>query len=390
MCVVPSSTPHRSHAGSSGGPVVDARGNLVGIDTHRVGDGFYLALPADEELRARVEALSHGDVPRRPRLGIAVAPPRVARRLRQSVGLAERDGLLIHAVEEGGPADRAGLAQGDLVVRVAGTDVSTVDELAAALEGAELRGRGRGPRGARRRRGDRGGRPRWTGDAARRLGVMPALVEHDGRGPNAAHDGHHRDDDPASSDDAGLYDGAEALDAYSRTVTAVAERLVPSVAGLRVHGGDARRRSSGSGSAVVISEDGLLLTSAHVVAGSDRGTVTFSSGEESDFEVIGTDRLSDLAVVRVERERVPRRGARRCRQTPGRTARGRDRESLRVCRLGQCRGGERVGKVARDIVRRIEPVGRQRDPDRRRAAPGQLRWSAGGERRGRWSGSARR
>ena len=97
--------------GSSGGPVLDARGNLVGIDTHRVGDGFYLALPADKELEARIEALSHGDAPRRPRLGIAVAPPRVARRLRQSVGLPERDGLLVHAVEEGGPADRAGCAR---------------------------------------------------------------------------------------------------------------------------------------------------------------------------------------------------------------------------------------------------------------------------------------
>ena len=77
---------------------------------------------------------SRGEVPRRPRLGIAVAPPRVARRLRQSVGLPERDGLLVHAVEEGGPADRAGIRQGDLVVRVAGTSVATVDELAAALE----------------------------------------------------------------------------------------------------------------------------------------------------------------------------------------------------------------------------------------------------------------
>jgi serine protease Do len=120
--------------GSSGGPVVDVHGTLVGIDTHRVGDGFYLALPADESLGTRVDALSHGDVPRRPRLGIAVAPPRVARRLRQSVGLPERAGLLVHAVEEGGPADRAGLRQGDLVVRVASTDVTTVDELAAALE----------------------------------------------------------------------------------------------------------------------------------------------------------------------------------------------------------------------------------------------------------------
>ncbi|MGA2522263.1 MAG: trypsin-like peptidase domain-containing protein, partial [Acidimicrobiales bacterium] len=69
--------------GSSGGPVVDVAGRLVGIDTHRVGDGFYVALPADEALRARVEALGRGEVPRRPRLGIALAPSHVARRLRR-------------------------------------------------------------------------------------------------------------------------------------------------------------------------------------------------------------------------------------------------------------------------------------------------------------------
>jgi len=123
--------------GSSGGPVVDVRGNLVGIDTHREGDGFYLALPADDDLRARVDALARGEAPSRPRLGIAVAPPRVARRLRQSVGLPERDGLLVHAVEDGGPAERAGIRQGDLIVRVAGTAITNVDELASALEGAD-------------------------------------------------------------------------------------------------------------------------------------------------------------------------------------------------------------------------------------------------------------
>jgi serine protease Do len=123
--------------GSSGGPVVDVLGNLVGIDTHREGDGFYLALPADDDLRARVDALARGEVPHRPRLGIAVAPPRVARRLRQSVGLPERDGLLVHAVEEGGPAERAGVRQGDLIVRAAGTEVTSVDDLAGALEGSD-------------------------------------------------------------------------------------------------------------------------------------------------------------------------------------------------------------------------------------------------------------
>lgn len=88
-----------------------------------------------------------------------------------------------------------------------------------------------------------------------------------------------------------------ALDAYSRVVTAVAEGLVPSVASVRVHA-EGSGRPTGSGSAVVISGDGLLLTSAHVVEGGRGGAAAFSSGEEAAFEVIGVDRLSDLAVVR--------------------------------------------------------------------------------------------
>jgi serine protease Do len=122
--------------GSSGGPLVDSEGRLVGIDTHRIGDGFYLAVPADGELKNRVDALGRGETPARPRLGIAVAPSHVARRLRRSVGLADRDGILVRAVEDGGPADSAGIKQGDLVVSVAGTPVTTVDELASALAGA--------------------------------------------------------------------------------------------------------------------------------------------------------------------------------------------------------------------------------------------------------------
>jgi len=120
--------------GSSGGPLVDVEGRLLGIDTHRVGDGFYLAVPADAALAARLEALGRGEAPRRPRLGIALAPVQVARRLRRSVGLPERDGLLVRAVEESGPAGRAGIRQGDLIVSVAGTAVASVDELADALE----------------------------------------------------------------------------------------------------------------------------------------------------------------------------------------------------------------------------------------------------------------
>ena len=92
----------------------------------------------------------------------------------------------------------------------------------------------------------------------------------------------------------------EALDAYSSVVVAVAERLRPSVASLRVgrrsQGGE---RAHGSGSAVVIAPDGYLLTSAHVVAGGDGGSAAFADGSEERFEVIGTDPLSDLAVVRI-------------------------------------------------------------------------------------------
>jgi S1-C subfamily serine protease len=122
--------------GSSGGPLVSSAGKLVGIDTHRIGDGFYLAVPTDDDLRRRVDALGRGEEPHRPRLGIAVAPPQVARRLRRSVGLPERDGILVRAVEDEGPAAAAGIRQGDLVVAVAGTAVGSVDDLAKVLAGA--------------------------------------------------------------------------------------------------------------------------------------------------------------------------------------------------------------------------------------------------------------
>lgn len=122
--------------GSSGGPVVGSDGRLVGVNTHRSGEGFYLALPADADLKARVDALSRGESPRRVRLGVALAPPRVARRLRHAVGLPQRDGLLVHAVEEAGPAERAGIHRGDLIVSVGGQPVATVEELAAALNTA--------------------------------------------------------------------------------------------------------------------------------------------------------------------------------------------------------------------------------------------------------------
>ena len=90
----------------------------------------------------------------------------------------------------------------------------------------------------------------------------------------------------------------DALDAYSHAVVSVAEHLVPSVASLRVGRVGEARRPVGSGSAVVISGDGLLVTSAHVVGPATSGTATFANGEEVAFELVGSDRLSDLAVVR--------------------------------------------------------------------------------------------
>jgi serine protease Do len=94
----------------------------------------------------------------------------------------------------------------------------------------------------------------------------------------------------------------EALDAYSRAVTSVAEKLAPSVASLRVsrrvRGG---RRLDGGGSAVVITPDGYLLTSAHVVARTDgSGRAAFADGSDHEFEVVGADPLSDLAVLRLD------------------------------------------------------------------------------------------
>jgi S1-C subfamily serine protease len=84
----------------------------------------------------------------------------------------------------------------------------------------------------------------------------------------------------------------EALDAYSQAVIGVAERLSPSVANVRL------RR--GGGSAVVITPDGFMLTSAHVVARTQGGRASFVDGRELEFEVVGSDPLSDLAVLRAE------------------------------------------------------------------------------------------
>jgi S1-C subfamily serine protease len=122
--------------GSSGGPVVDAAGQLLGINTNRLGEGFYLAIPADDALRGRIDALARGETVRPPRLGVTITPGHMARRMRRAVGLPEAEGLLIREVEESGPAARAGLARGDLIVAAAGQPVRGIDDLFGVLRSA--------------------------------------------------------------------------------------------------------------------------------------------------------------------------------------------------------------------------------------------------------------
>jgi len=88
----------------------------------------------------------------------------------------------------------------------------------------------------------------------------------------------------------------QALDAYSAIVTSVAEKVLPAVASIRI--GRGARGYGGAGSAVVITPDGFLVTSAHVVAAGDRATASFIDGNEYEVDVVGADPLSDLAVAR--------------------------------------------------------------------------------------------
>jgi serine protease Do len=126
--------------GSSGGPIVDGDGRFLGLNTHRLGEGFYLAIPADDVLKNRAETLARGDAPERAHLGVAVAPSHVANRLRRAVGLSDADGVLVRGVREGSAGARAGLREGDLLVKAGGRDLKTVEDLFAALDSVEAGG----------------------------------------------------------------------------------------------------------------------------------------------------------------------------------------------------------------------------------------------------------
>jgi serine protease Do len=126
--------------GSSGGPLVDPDGNLLGVNSLRLDGGLILAVPAGAAVKERVLGLARGEAVSPHRLGVAIAPPRVARRLRSAVGLPERDGLLVRAVEDGSPGDGAGIEPGDLIVAAGGSPTAGVEALYTALDAVPAAG----------------------------------------------------------------------------------------------------------------------------------------------------------------------------------------------------------------------------------------------------------
>jgi serine protease Do len=126
--------------GSSGGPLVDPAGNLLGINSLRLDGGLILAVPTGATVKERILRLARGEASAPHRLGVAIAPPRVARRLRTAVGLPERDGLLVRAVEDGGPAAGAGIEKGDLIVAAGDSPTENVEALYTALDSVPAAG----------------------------------------------------------------------------------------------------------------------------------------------------------------------------------------------------------------------------------------------------------
>jgi serine protease Do len=119
--------------GASGGPVVDLEGKMLGINTRRLGRGFYLAQSADTGMEAVLAGLRSGERKEPRRLGVGLAPAEVARRLRRTMGLDDAEGLLVRLVEEGSPAEVAGVREGDVLVSAAGENTIDVDDLHRVL-----------------------------------------------------------------------------------------------------------------------------------------------------------------------------------------------------------------------------------------------------------------
>ena len=260
--------------GSSGGALLDAAGRFVGLNTNRIGEGFYLALPADADLRARVDALSRGESPTRPRLGVAVAPS-----LRR-------------------PAD------------------APIGRPARARGRPRPGCRGRQPRGSRRHRvrrpHRRGGRS--PGDRRRRPARRPRRhARSRSRSSSSAAPTSARSRSAGAPRRPARPDPMVALarlpdpdPPYEPTMPTTTRSSTPTRSRCRPRPSGSSRRSPASGStaasaagpaAVPVrrspsSPIGYLVTSAHVVAGTERGTATFVDGAELEFQVVGRDPLS--------------------------------------------------------------------------------------------------
>jgi S1-C subfamily serine protease len=104
----------------------------------------------------------------------------------------------------------------------------------------------------------------------------------------------------AQAPEVGMATDDDALDAYSQVVSRVAAQLTPRVAALRVDHAVRGRVATGTGSGVVFTEDGFVITNAHVVGRAVSGSASFADGTSTPFRVIGSDPLSDLAVIRVD------------------------------------------------------------------------------------------
>jgi serine protease Do len=120
--------------GSSGGPLADEDGRVLALNSLRLEGGLILAVPVTAAVRERIGLLARGEAPAPHRLGVAVAPPWVARRMRRAVGLPERPGVLVRDVEQGSAGARAGIERGDLLVAAAGRELDGIDALYAALD----------------------------------------------------------------------------------------------------------------------------------------------------------------------------------------------------------------------------------------------------------------
>jgi serine protease Do len=117
--------------GAAGGPLLNADGRLVGVNALRVEGGLIIALGTS--IRSQIESLTRGETTEPRYLGVAVAPPHVARRLQRALGLPERDGVLVRAVQDGTPAARAGIERGDLIIAAAGDAIEGIDALHSAV-----------------------------------------------------------------------------------------------------------------------------------------------------------------------------------------------------------------------------------------------------------------